>query len=236
MVKVDGRVQSGVRVKESADEFVIRLADGSVNSIARAEIEEIVDGQSLMPEGLVDELTDEQLAALVRFMSELGRTPEYTVSREPMARTWRVMQATNDAAFRLRRTSYATAATDDPAFKWATRYSRVDGALPDHDIPIVAVRNRVAAGNRGVGFVRCQILLETAGTVAFRLNDMSGLELRIGPKPVQLAQKMLLDLPAGSHRLTFSIDPEKRQEELTLKLIPAETTAVVKFNDDAESF
>ncbi|MEP3478895.1 MAG: PVC-type heme-binding CxxCH protein [Fuerstiella sp.] len=236
VVKVDGRVQSGVRVKESADEFVIRKADGSVNSIARAEIEEIVDGQSLMPEGLVDELTDEQLAALVRFMSELGRTQKYTVSREPMARTWKVMQATNDAAFRLRRTSYAMAASDDPAFQWSTRYSRVDGALPDRDIPIVAVRNRVAAGNRGVGFVRCQILLETAGTVALEVNDVSGLELRIGPKPVQLAQKILLDLPAGSHRLTFAINPEKRQEALTLKLIPAETTAVVKFNDDAGSF
>lgn len=235
VVTVDGRVHSGVRVKESDQEFVIRLADGGLKSIPRPEIEEIVDGQSLMPEGLVDELTDEQLAALVRFMSELGRTHDYTVSREPMARTWKVMNATKDAALRLRRTSYGMAATDDPAFQWSTRYSRVNGALPDTDIPIVAVRNRAAAGNRGFGFVRCQILLETAGTVAFRLNDVSGLELRIGEKLVQLQKTMLLDLARGSHRLTFAIDSEKRQEALTLKLIPAQTTAVVKFNDDAAS-
>lgn len=236
VVTVDGRVQSGVRIKESDQEFVVRMADGAVKSIPRAEIDEVVDGQSLMPEGLVDELTDEQLASLVRFMSELGRTEDYTVSRDPLARTWKVMTATKDAAFRLRRTSYAMAATDDPAFQWSTRYSRVNGALPDSDIPIVAVRNRSAAGDRGVGFVRCQILLETAGTVALSLNDVSGLELRIGEKPVELQQTILLDLPRGSHRLTFAIDAENRQEPLTLKLNPKQTTAVVRFNDDAASF
>lgn len=236
VITLDGLVHSGVKVKESTKEFVIRLADGSVKSIARDEIDEVVDGQSLMPEGLVDELTDEQLAALVRFMSELGRTQDYTVSRTPMARTWKVMNATQDAAFRLRRTSYAMAATDDPAFQWSTRYSQVNGTLPDADIPIVVVRNRAAAGNRGVGFVRCEVLMETSGTVAFRLNDISGLELRIGEKPVQLQQTMLFDLPSGNHRLTFSINPQQRQQPLTLKLIPEQTTAVVKFNDDASSF
>lgn len=236
VVTLDGRVHSGVRVKESKQEFVIRTSDGTVKEIPRSEIDEIVDGKSLMPEGLVDELTDLQIAALVRFMSELGRTEDYTINRQPMARTWKVMNATNEAAFRLRRTSYATAATDDPAFQWSTRFSKVNGELPDRDIPIVAVRNRSAAGNRGVGFVRCCLLTETQGTVALQLDDIAGLELRIDEKPVQIRSTIILTLEAGMHRLTFSVDPEKRQQPLTVKLLPEQTTAVVKFNDDAASF
>ena len=104
----EGKLLSGVQVKQSKQEVVIRTAEDSLVTIARDDIEEIAPGVSLMPEGQVDTLTDREIAALVRFLSELGRTPEYTVSRRQLARTWDVMQAT------MRRNSDY----DEPASPW----------------------------------------------------------------------------------------------------------------------
>ena len=75
IVTNEGKVVSGIQVKQSREEIVVRTAEDLLVTIARSEIDEIAQGVSLMPEGLVDVLTDRELAALVRFLSELGRTP-----------------------------------------------------------------------------------------------------------------------------------------------------------------
>jgi len=41
--------------------------------------------------GLVDNLTDDEIASVVRFLSELGRTPEYTLSKSRLVRSWQVV-------------------------------------------------------------------------------------------------------------------------------------------------
>ena len=229
VVTTEGKLLSGVQVKQSKDEVVIRNAENKLVTIPRGEIEEISPGLSLMPEGQIDTLTDSEIASLVRFLSELGRTPEYTISRRQLARTWKVMNATNEAAFRLRRTSYAMAATDDPAFTWQETYSTVAGNLPIDDIPQVTVRNRSAPGARGVGFARCEVNVETAGKVTFNLNSPAGLELRLVDAPVDLAERFSLNLRPGRHRFTFIVDQSQRSVPLELEIDGAETKAVAAF-------
>ncbi|MEZ6039575.1 MAG: HEAT repeat domain-containing protein [Planctomycetaceae bacterium] len=216
---VDGKVLSGVQIQQSKESVTLRTADNHVVEILRSEIEETAQGVSLMPEGLVDALTDQELASLVRFLSELGRTSDFTVSRQRFARTWLVMQATPEAAYQLRRTSYGQAATDDPAFVWTSQYSRVSGALPLQDIPVVEVRNRSASGSRGVGFVRTSLRVTSPGEIGLKLNSIDGLELRINDKPVDLAKQFSLDLPAGTHRLTLTVDQTRRTDDLSLELV-----------------
>ncbi len=220
-----GKVLSGVQVKQSQEEVVVRTANDELLTVASSEIEEISPGLSLMPEGLVDALTDQEVAALVRFLSELGRTPEYTISRRQLARTWQVMQATDAAAFRLRRTSYATAATDDPAYSWQPAYSTVSGNLSMSDVPVVAVRNRAAAGTRGVGFVRCFVTVETAGTLKLKFNGAQGLELRANELPVNFVEdRVTIDVAPGIVRLTLTIDQAQRTTPLEIEILPGSTT------------
>lgn len=226
-----GKVLSGVQVKKSKQELVIRTANNELVSVPQEEIDDIVPGLSLMPEGLVDVLTDRELAAMVRFLSELGRTPEFTVSRRRIARTWQVMQATQEAAFRLRRTSYAMAATEDRAFTWQPKYSTVAGQLAMVDVPEVSVRNRTAAGSRGVGFVRCFVNIETPGTLVLKLNERSGLELRGNELPIDLpADKITVPVTPGKLKLTFTIDQSLRNGPLELEIL-AGTTAVATFQN-----
>ncbi|MCP4512901.1 MAG: sorbosone dehydrogenase [Fuerstiella sp.] len=229
IVTVEGKLLSGVQVKQSKQDVVIRTAEDSLVTVARSDIEEMAPGVSLMPEGQVDTLTDREIASLVRFLSELGRSPKYTISRHQLARTWEVMQATTEAAFRLRRTSYAMSAVDDPAFVWKKQYSMVAGGLPLNDIPMVSAANRAAAGANGVGFARCSLKAETAGKVALKFNDISGLELRQNKIPVDVAESVTIDVTPGDHRLTFTIDQAQRSQPLQVEIVADGTTAVAAF-------
>ena len=68
-----GRVFTGIQVSRSADDLVLRDATGKEQSIPVATIDEESAGTSLMPAGLVDTLSRDELADLVRYLSELGR-------------------------------------------------------------------------------------------------------------------------------------------------------------------
>lgn len=231
IVTTEGKLLSGIQIQQSQEAVTVRTAEDKEVKVARADIEEIAPGVSLMPEGQVDTLTDRELAALVRFLSELGRTPEYTVGRSMQARTWSVMRPTGEAAFRLRRTSYATAATDDEAFQWQPAYSTVAGSLPMEDVPQVVVKNRSAPGSRGVGFARCRLQVETAGTVRLVFDDVSGIRLRLNQTPVNLQQTVTLEVQPGIHRLTFTVDHSQRSEPLSVRVAAEGTTAVARFVD-----
>ena len=222
-----GQVYSGIQIGQSQEAVTIRNAEDVELQVRRNEIEEIVPGVSLMPEGLVDTLTDEELAAMVRFLSELGRTPEYTLSRRRLARTWEVMLPTESAAYRLRRTSYAMAATDDPAFEWKSVISKVNGSLPLDAIPEVSVRNRSAAGSRGIGFARTYVDVTQDGPISFRLNDAEGLEIRIDDLPVAPAAEISLPLQRGRHRVTLTVDRAVRSQPIELELVESSGNAEV---------
>ena len=227
----EGKIISGVQVKQSKEEVVVRNAKDELITVPRSQIEEIAQGVSLMPEGQVDDLTDRELASLVRFLSELGRTPDYTLSRRRLARTWDVLQDTKEAAFRLRRTSYDTAATDDPAFQWQKAYSQVSGQYPINELPVVAVRNRSAAGTRGVGFVRTVLNVETAGQITLGLNDTAGLQIWLGTQPIDVTEQISIELTPGQHRITVAINQEERSTPMELEILGDKTIAVASFQN-----
>ena len=71
-ITVRGRIYSGFVVGESAETVVIRQADGVAREIITDEIDERVkQEQSMMPTGLVNNLTPEQLADLVAYLESI---------------------------------------------------------------------------------------------------------------------------------------------------------------------
>jgi putative membrane-bound dehydrogenase-like protein len=68
----DGKVYTGFVVLESAESITIRQSTGIAVEIPRSEIEERKKQESsLMPKGLVDNLTPEQLADLIAYLQSL---------------------------------------------------------------------------------------------------------------------------------------------------------------------
>ena len=73
VVTADGQVTSGIPVSRSDTELVLRDSLDKDVRLQLADIEEEAPGTSLMPAGLVDDLSAEDLADLVRYLSSLGR-------------------------------------------------------------------------------------------------------------------------------------------------------------------
>jgi putative heme-binding domain-containing protein len=210
---VDGEVFAGVQVQRSEKTLTLRTSENRTIEVPVDQIEEQSQGVSLMPEGLVDSLTDDEIASLVRFLSALGRTPEYSLSKQRLVRSWQVVLPTQEAYHQLNRTSFSQVATNNPGFSWAPKYSTVSGGLPLDLVPVMRVRDVP------VGFVRCEINVTTPGRIGFRLNSTAGLEVRIDGVPVEQAAEFSADLAAGPHIVTVTVDTSKRQEPLSLELL-----------------
>ncbi len=68
---VDGRLQTGLVVEETATSLTLATADGRQHPILRRDIEELVlSGLSFMPEGLERDLSDQDLADVVTFVQQ----------------------------------------------------------------------------------------------------------------------------------------------------------------------
>jgi putative heme-binding domain-containing protein len=69
----DGSVITGFKQTETADAIGIRDMAGIVKSIPKSDTAKIQTGGTLMPDGLTATLNEQQLAHLIKYLSELGR-------------------------------------------------------------------------------------------------------------------------------------------------------------------
>jgi putative heme-binding domain-containing protein len=214
----DGRLFTGIKVRETNAELVLRNAEDKEIAIAVGSIDERTTGGSLMPEGLADTLTRTELVDLVRFLSELGKVGPYAVSPARVVRRWQALETSPAAFALLYRTSYASVAGADPALTWAPAYSTVAGSLPVEGLPRFQMRQGGGGGTQNMAFVRCQLEATAAGKVKLRLNSAAGLQLWLDGVPADAREEITLDLTPGTHTLTVAIDAGLRKEGLGCEL------------------
>jgi putative heme-binding domain-containing protein len=210
----EGKVITGLVVRETKTELVLRDAEDRQITIPVASIESKRDGRSLMPNGTVDALTRAELVDLVRFLSEMGKVGDFAVGRARVARRWQTLAWTKEAHAALNRTSYDTAASDNPALTWEPAYSRIGGDLPFADLPAFQIHGNTPPAT----FLRTQLEATTGGRVEVRINDTAGLSLWLDGKPTPVANPLWLELAPGPHTLTVAIDHSLRKSPLRLEL------------------
>jgi putative heme-binding domain-containing protein len=65
----DGRVSSGIIAAETATALTLKRADGQTETILRSQVEELSStGQSLMPEGVEQKVSHQEMADLIAFL------------------------------------------------------------------------------------------------------------------------------------------------------------------------
>lgn len=69
----DGTVITGFKQTDTADTLSIRDLTGVIKPIKKADTQKIQTGGTLMPDGLTATMNEQQLAHLVKYLSELGR-------------------------------------------------------------------------------------------------------------------------------------------------------------------
>jgi len=200
----DGRLISGIPIRQTEKELVLRDAEDREVSIPLKDIEAKEQGGSLMPEGLADMLTRAELVDLVRFLSDLGKVGSYTASKARLVRRWRVLELGSEnsrASNKIDGRRSAVAATDDPNFVWIPAYSTVAGLLPFQDL-----WQHVDTGGerpRASCFLRFHLEATSAGKVKLLFRSKANLELWLDSTPVAVKDEVVLDLKTGLHTVTM---------------------------------
>jgi len=218
----DGRLLSGIKVRETEDELVLRTAEDELITLATDDVEEQAPGGSLMPVGLVDPLSRDELVDLVRFLSELGKVGPYAIGQEKLVRRWERVDATDEASQFLAEHGCAAAAeTNAEPLQWVPAYSQVGGDLPLAELAPVAQ----AEGQPAVSLVRFDFEVSTAGVVQMVLNSPAGVTLWLDGQERPAEAEMTLDLAAGAHRVLMAVDRQARNDQLRVELVDVEGSA-----------
>ena len=209
----EGEIINGISLGKNGDGLRLRLADGKETQIALDAIEQTKPGKSLMPEGLLDSLPQQELVDLLTFMSALGREPAYTVSTEPVVRSLETLNYTNAASSRLNRTSMDTAASDDASMTWRTQTTRVDGTLPLAELDQFKQHRTLPH----TSFVRFQITMPREGVAKIDIPS-DGLSAWIDGKPTPTTNLNTLPLDGGDHLVVLSINRQLITEPFPIKV------------------
>ncbi len=213
----DGEVLTGIKVRQTDKDLILRNADDREISIPLAKIEGQKPGASIMPAGLIDRLTRAEVVDLAAFLAALGRDPGYTVDQTLTARRWQVLEATKDASYQFNRNGIQVAVKDDPAFTWKTIYSRVNGELPTADLPDIRTLGQ-STGTRGLTVLRGELEVAGTGEARLKLNSTEGVRAWLDEQPLRMGPEILLKLSPGRKRLTVVIDQNVQPGPLKLTL------------------
>jgi putative heme-binding domain-containing protein len=208
---------SGIVVKETDNELILRNAANQEVSVARNNIASRRNGASLMPAGLVDALLPEERLDLIKFLSLLGKPGEYDASRGGVARLWRAYTVVSR---NQHRGVEPVVRGDFSLPDWEPLLARVNGALTRADL---AAALGAAANTRGF-FVATQFEAARAGTVTLRVEGaITGAWLN--GKPLPPGAQLTGPAQPGVNTLVLQLDEVKLPE--TLRVAAADVSFLV---------
>ena len=223
VTKTDETVVSGMLVRESEDEIVLRNMDDEEVSISMNQVaDRAITQGSLMPAGLTAALERDEFMDLMRFLSELGETEEF-IPESGWVRRWRALADTDGARRVLdEQGTAAVVGENSEGLPWQERYSTVSGGLPLEDLPVITM-----ADGRTVSFAWFEVEVRAAGSVELAVNGTEGLSMWVDSREMApLQEPVSLDLSEGTHRIVVAVDPEVRQDTLRIRILNSSSAQV----------
>ena len=202
----DGEEFSGVLVRESNEQIILRDATGKELPIAKGNVASRRIGTlSLMPAGLVDGLNPQDRIDLFRFLSELGKPGAFDATKGSIARTWRVRfgQHTDEQS-----PEGKIVMADVNKGPWVPLFANVDGRFPGTRFQDVFPNNDYSRHGVTAFYAAAQLQLARAGKVTLKLTGADTAPLWIDGKPQKPGAEQTIELGAGTHTVTVRIDPK----------------------------
>jgi putative heme-binding domain-containing protein len=218
----DGRLLTGIRIRQTGAEIVLRDADDREVAVPLSSVEEQKPGGSLMPAGLTETLTRGEFADLVRFLSELGKIGPYSVGKDRVFRRWRVLQPSEAATRALARTSLDAVVQDGGSFTWTPAYATVGGRVPLAELPTIARGKGVPP----VSLAQTQFEVSTPGAIRLGIQAAPGMSCWLDGRRVEPAtgpaEGITAELPRGVHTLSLALEAaaEAVAPRVTLEDVP----------------
>lgn len=211
----DGRVTSGIPIGRTDSTLRLRLADDSEVEIPVDAIEEEQAGKSLMPAGLIDTLSKDELVDLMAFLTALGRDAQFTVSTENYVRSFDSLIFSPDANHLFARTSTDAVVTENPLLNWKTVTTRVNASLPLDELD----RFKQQATTPSLSFVRFAVDVP-AGQVGPRIElPVEAGEVWVEGRPTPAADVADLKLDPGKHEIIVAINRDSFTGDFKVRLV-----------------
>lgn len=208
----DGQEFSGILVRETSDQLILRDASNKDVSVAKNNVQKQTISGSIMPAGLVDALSTAEQTDLYRFLSELGKPGPYDASKGNVARIWRLHAMTVDTAQFGDEGVLAKPLTNAD---WVPSSALVDGRLlkPEFEGRINAVRYRNPDGV----YAAVQFEAAKAGPVRFEIENGGSAPVWIDGRPARRENGIIADVTTGTHTLVVRLEAKKLPEFLRVK-------------------
>jgi putative heme-binding domain-containing protein len=210
----DGKLHTGIKTRQTDSELVLRDAEDREVPIPLSTIEEQKPAGSLMPAGLTETLTRNELVDLIRFLSELGKVGPYSVGKERIFRRWQALAMTPANRTAVVRTSLDAVAQSGDSLQWEPIYAMVGGAVPLAELPEIP-RGRNAPP---ISIIRAQIDVSSAGKLEIDFNSVQGLTIwidgvRSEPGPTR-PDVLPVELTPGRHTLFIAFERSRRKADI----------------------
>jgi putative heme-binding domain-containing protein len=189
-----GRSHTGILVRETDREVILRDADNKEIAVAKNTIDERTPGGSLMPAGLVDALFDGERDDLFKFLSELGKPGPFDVTKSSAARLWHLIAVNHVDSGRAQR--------GDPQLPgWTPVTTTVGGVLRADDVKAILPKD---LKDKQI-FAVTRFEVTKAGPVTLTFGGAPA-GLWIDGKMVEDREEVRLELDRGTHTLAIPLD------------------------------
>lgn len=205
IVTDSGEVHTGIQIDR--DELRVRLRDatGKTITIPTADIEEEVEGMSLMPKGLTTFLTEQEFLDLARFVSELGKPGPYAIRSVPTIQRWNVLEnlpaelAKAPADAIPTDEQFQTQIAQGEGLRWFVAYGKTAGGLPlDELVPAEASAARTV-------WIAGEITVDRPGPIDLRIQAPAGTAAWLGTARVDLGNAAAVQCANGGNRLVLRV-------------------------------
>ena len=204
----DQRDFSGMIVRETASEVILRDATNQEVSVAVSNIARRTSVGSLMPAGLVDAVLPEERLDLIKFLAMLGKPGDYDAAKGGVARSWKiyVVVSGNEPI------GVEPVVRGDFSLKdWTPLLSFVSGTLPKEAVaPLVPRLN-----SRGV-FAATQFESVAGGPVRFTLTGVAQ-DLWVNGKSVRPGAQFAAEAKKGINTIVLRLDDARVPEAVRLE-------------------
>jgi putative heme-binding domain-containing protein len=221
-----GEQFTGIKIRETKEAITLRTDQDKEVVIPLRRVENIMPSKvSLMPEGLTDSLTRNELVDLVAFLSALGKSERFSVGRDRPARRWQVLLPTKEV-FHLLGRQGVVGLLDDPSLTWEPTYSTVAGYLPLEGLPTFKTFGKEGAT---LSLLRAELESTAEVKAVLKLADETGLTLWLDGEPLKPARAIDVTLKPGVHVVHVLIDRAARKTPLRLEIDDTPGSAALRF-------
>ncbi|MGE3780571.1 MAG: hypothetical protein AB7F89_25500, partial [Pirellulaceae bacterium] len=204
LVTSDGRALTGIIIDRDESRVRLRDSQGKTHVVATAEIEEELDGQTLMPQGLTKFLTHGELLDLIRFVSELGKAGPYGVRTTSLIQRWQILTAPApeliEAPPHLEHVRLHVLGATPEA--WRNVFALFSGELRLEELR--------ADGKPTVVILRGEVQVTESGTLGMRIHSTEPYQAWIDATPCETQSDVVTSIEAGRHQVTVRVEISDR--------------------------